>query len=83
MWQSSSGILRPKMMRASIMVHQKVVSNQDMSAVTKQINVTNLTPSQNHEVFTEHLTKAGFSGFTKRKVDGQTYYTFTYYPCVF
>jgi hypothetical protein len=49
-----------------------------MSAVTKQINVTDLTPSQKRDLFVSYITQAGFTGFIKKKIGEQTYYTFTY-----
>jgi hypothetical protein len=51
---------------------------QNHPPTTKQINVTNLTPSQQKELFINHLNQTGFTGFSKKVIGKQTYYTFTY-----
>lgn len=45
---------------------------------TKQINVTDLTPSQQRQLFCDHIGQAGFVGFAKKKTGNQTFYVFTY-----
>lgn len=60
------------------MARQKARNTQNPSAVTKQVNVTHLTPEQKHDLFIISLTQAGFTGFMKKKVGEQTYYTFTF-----
>lgn len=60
------------------MIQNKIKILQITSQVTKQINVTNLTQNQKRELFIEHLTRAGFTGFIKNAVGEKTYYTFTY-----
>jgi hypothetical protein len=45
---------------------------------TKQINVTDLTPKQQRELFCHCISQAGFIGFAKKKVSNQTFYIFTY-----
>jgi hypothetical protein len=57
------------------MTYQKTANTQ---ATTKQVNATDLTQKQKRELFCECLAQTGFIGFTKKKVCGQTYYTFTY-----
>jgi hypothetical protein len=61
-----------------IMAHRKTRNVQNTSAITKKIDVTNLTSEQKHDLFIINLTQAGFTGFTKKKVGEQTYYTVTY-----
>ena len=60
------------------MVCQTTKTIQSDSPTTKQINVTDLTSSQQRELFKSCLNQAGFIGFTKTKIGKQTYYTFTY-----
>lgn len=60
------------------MAQQKARSIQNNQAVTKQVNVTDLTTSQKRELFISYLNQAGFVGFAKRKIDEQTHYIFTY-----
>jgi hypothetical protein len=60
------------------MVCQTTKPIQNVLPTTKQINVTNLTPSQQRELFINHLNQTGFTGFSKKVVGKQTYYIFTY-----
>jgi hypothetical protein len=53
-------------------------ASQSSPPTTKQINVTDLTPSQQRKLFTDCLNQEGFVGFIKKKIGKQTYYTFTY-----
>jgi len=60
------------------MAENKKGSTQITSAVNVQVNVTDLTPNQKRQLFTDYYTQAGFSGFVKSKKGKQTYYTFNY-----
>jgi hypothetical protein len=60
------------------MVCRTIKPTQTAPPTIRQINVTDLTLSQQRELFINHLNQAGFSGFTKKKIGKQTYYTFTY-----
>jgi hypothetical protein len=51
---------------------------QSNPPTTKQINVTDLTPSQQRQLFIDHINQAGFIGFSKEVIGKQTYYIFTY-----
>ncbi len=53
-------------------------AGQSNPPTTKQINVTDLTPSQQRKLFTDYLNKTGFVSFNKRRVGKKTYYIFTY-----
>lgn len=56
----------------------KTVTHTEMP-VTKQVNVTDLTPNQRSTLFKTFLNQAGFIGVTKnQRVNGQTYYIFHY-----
>ncbi|MCW4025271.1 MAG: hypothetical protein NWF01_09595 [Candidatus Bathyarchaeota archaeon] len=45
---------------------------------TKQFNVTNMTPSQQRELFKQCINQKGFKGFIKHQNNQQTHYTFQY-----
>jgi hypothetical protein len=45
---------------------------------TKQFNVTDMTPSQQHELFKECMDQTGFKAFIKHQNNQQTHYTFQY-----
>jgi hypothetical protein len=49
------------------MVCQTAKTVQTALPATKQINVTNLTPSQRQELFINCLNQSGFTGFIKRE----------------
>ncbi|MGD6851826.1 MAG: hypothetical protein ACQCN6_07195 [Candidatus Bathyarchaeia archaeon] len=53
-------------------------TTENTQPTTKQINVTDLTPNQQRELFCDCISQAGFTGFVKKKNGKQTYYTFTY-----
>jgi hypothetical protein len=53
-------------------------ASQSNTLATKQINVTDLTPSQQRKLFIDHINQLGFVGFSKQVIGKQTYYTFTY-----
>ena len=53
-------------------------NNSQSSTTTKQINVTDLTLNQKHDLFIIYITQAGFTGFIKKEIGEQTYYSFTY-----
>lgn len=44
----------------------------------KHINVTAMTPNQQRKLFTDCMSKNGFTGFIKHQEGNQTCYTFTY-----
>jgi hypothetical protein len=53
-------------------------ASQSSLPATKQINVTNLTPKQQRELFCDCISQEGFTGFAKKKSGNQSYYIFTY-----
>jgi hypothetical protein len=44
----------------------------------KRINVTDLTPSEQRQLFAECFTQEGFTAFIKTAANQQTHYTFKY-----
>jgi hypothetical protein len=51
---------------------------QRTQSTTKRIDVTDLTPIQQKELFVNYLNQAYFLGFYKLEVGKKTYYTFLY-----
>ncbi|MCL5876845.1 MAG: hypothetical protein M1540_03430 [Candidatus Bathyarchaeota archaeon] len=51
---------------------------QSHSAITKQINVTDLTETKKQTLFINCVNQIGFAGFVKKEIGNQTYYTFFY-----
>jgi hypothetical protein len=45
---------------------------------TMHFNVTNLTPTQRRELFSQCISQQGFCAFIKNQNNQQTHYTFQY-----
>jgi hypothetical protein len=49
-----------------------------MTQKTKKYNVTNLTPTQQRELFKDCISQPHFAAFVKNQTNQQTHYTFQY-----
>jgi hypothetical protein len=45
---------------------------------TERVNLTNLTPNQQHKIVTTNIEQKGFRGYIKEKQNQQTYLIFQY-----
>jgi len=53
-------------------------TNLSKMSATKQVNVTDLTPNQQRQLFIDHMNQNGFSSFAKNCEEKQTYFIFKY-----